>query len=446
MADRLNLLRGHLHAERLPVSSDRSSESALHSNPTAGIRMGGGVDVKEIMRRVQAWQKYVDTVVPKKIAQIKAEKRANANVSQEPWAQQSYDVVVLGFGGAGAAAALDAADNGKRVLLVDRFEGGGSTRRSGGIYYAGGGTRAQKEAGVEDSVENMFKYIKYENDGAVDEDTVRAFCEQSPETFKWLEERVGVSFRNEEGETVYYAKKTSYPPSTATLYQSGNESAAPYNGIATPAARGNRPFGDYLTGNVFFGAFEKAVEAHENITVRANAPALKLQMEGGRCTGVTLRCVPASSDWRDVESMHNMLHEIGSGSAMFSGRHIDRLCREREEELLNEFGENVTVNPTNGVIIACGGFYFNEELIDKYAPKYNGFMPLGNLGDDGSGIRLALDVGAQLDRMDRCSAWKFINPPYSFVRGLLINSKGDRVGNEDVYGYVVIDISFGVLL
>lgn len=392
------------------------------------------MDIKEIVRRVKAWRKYVDSVVPQKIARIRAESRASPNVHLEPWAQQDYDVVVLGFGGAGAAAALDAADNGKRVLLVDRFEGGGSTRRSGGIYYAGGGTRAQKEAGVEDSVDNMFEYIRYENGGAVEDATVKAFCEQSPETFRWLEERVGISFSNEQGRTVYYAKKTSYPPSSATLYQSGNESAAPYNQVANPAARGNRPFGDYLTGNVFFGGLEKAVEEHENITVRVNAPAVKLHVEGSRCFGVTLRCIPASDAWRDVDSMHNMLHEIGSGSAMFSGREIDRMCRKRETELLEAFGQDITVEPKNGVIIACGGFYFNEELVNEYAPKYNGFMPLGNLGDDGSGIKLALDVGAQLDRMDRCSAWKFINPPYSFVRGLLINSTGERVGNEDVYG------------
>eukprot|EP00511_Aplanochytrium_stocchinoi_P007341 CAMPEP_0204827032 /NCGR_PEP_ID=MMETSP1346-20131115/4598_1 /ASSEMBLY_ACC=CAM_ASM_000771 /TAXON_ID=215587 /ORGANISM="Aplanochytrium stocchinoi, Strain GSBS06" /LENGTH=319 /DNA_ID=CAMNT_0051955317 /DNA_START=81 /DNA_END=1040 /DNA_ORIENTATION=+ len=129
-----------------------------------------------------------------------------------------------------------------------------------------------------------------------------------------------------------------------------------------------------------------------------------------------------------------MLHEIGSGSAMFGGRNIDEGCRQRENELLDSFGIDVVIRAKKGVIIACGGYYFNQEMINKYAPKYNGFMPLGNLGDDGSGIKLAQAVGAKLDRMDRCSAWKFINPPYSFVRGILTNSNGERVGNEDVYG------------
>ena len=79
----------------------------------------------------------------------------------------SFDVVVVGFGGAGAAAAIEAADNGARVLALDLSIGGGATRLSGGIVYAGGGTSVQKGAGVEDTVENMFNYIKQEAQGVV---------------------------------------------------------------------------------------------------------------------------------------------------------------------------------------------------------------------------------------------------------------------------------------
>ena len=60
----------------------------------------------------------------------------------------SADVVIVGFGGAGAAAAVDAAEQKQDVLVLERFNGGGSTRISGGIYYAGGGTNIQREAGL----------------------------------------------------------------------------------------------------------------------------------------------------------------------------------------------------------------------------------------------------------------------------------------------------------
>ncbi len=50
---------------------------------------------------------------------------------------ETFDVVVCGFGGAGACAAIEAADEGARVLVLERFEGGGATRKSGGVIYAG---------------------------------------------------------------------------------------------------------------------------------------------------------------------------------------------------------------------------------------------------------------------------------------------------------------------
>ena len=48
------------------------------------------------------------------------------------------DVVVVGFGGAGAVTALEASDRGARVLVLERFQGGGATTISGGVLYAGG--------------------------------------------------------------------------------------------------------------------------------------------------------------------------------------------------------------------------------------------------------------------------------------------------------------------
>ncbi|MGT2510866.1 FAD-dependent oxidoreductase [Cupriavidus basilensis] len=47
------------------------------------------------------------------------------------------DTVVVGFGAAGACAALEAAEAGLRVIVADRFDGGGASIRSGGVVYAG---------------------------------------------------------------------------------------------------------------------------------------------------------------------------------------------------------------------------------------------------------------------------------------------------------------------
>ena len=70
--------------------------------------------------------------------------------------------VVVGFGGAGACAALEAAKNGAAVIALDRFQGGGATAASGAIIYAGGGTPYHKAAGFDDRPKEMYQYSKLE--------------------------------------------------------------------------------------------------------------------------------------------------------------------------------------------------------------------------------------------------------------------------------------------
>src|SRR5690606_7152816 len=93
------------------------------------------------------------------------------------------DLVVAGYGGAGAVAALEGHEQGLDVLVFDRLMGGGATNISGGIYYAGGGTAIQKQAGFEDTPENMFNYLKQEVQGAVKDETLKKFCDDSVENF-----------------------------------------------------------------------------------------------------------------------------------------------------------------------------------------------------------------------------------------------------------------------
>ena len=53
--------------------------------------------------------------------------KANGDV----WDREA-DVIVVGFGGAGACAALEARTEGADVLVLDRFHGGGATAISAG--------------------------------------------------------------------------------------------------------------------------------------------------------------------------------------------------------------------------------------------------------------------------------------------------------------------------
>ena len=155
---------------------------------------------------------------------------------------EDWDLVVIGLGAAGVCAAIEAAEAGLKVAALDRFEGGGATAISGGVVYAGGGTSVQVEAGVEDTPEAMFDYLKLETQGVVSDETLKRFCQASPQMIEWLQAR-GVPF-----EASLCPKKTSYPSNDYYLYYSGNEAFAPYSEHATPAPRGHRAIGKGLPG------------------------------------------------------------------------------------------------------------------------------------------------------------------------------------------------------
>ena len=88
------------------------------------------------------------------------------------------DLLVVGWGAAGACAALEAHAQGVDVLIADRFCGGGASAKSGGVVYAGGGTRQQVAAGFHDTPQAMFEYLKHETAGVVSDATLKRHYRQ----------------------------------------------------------------------------------------------------------------------------------------------------------------------------------------------------------------------------------------------------------------------------
>ena len=148
--------------------------------------------------------------------------------------EDAADVVIVGFGGAGAAAAIQAREEGASVLALERFQGGGATMLSGGVVYSGGGTRQQREAGIQDDPDNMFRYLKLETQGCVSDTLLREFCEGSAADLEWLEKH-GLEFPGNAA-----PEKTSYPLNPYFLYYSGNEGTPVAMDEAEPAPRGHR--------------------------------------------------------------------------------------------------------------------------------------------------------------------------------------------------------------
>ncbi|EUA64441.1 FAD binding domain protein [Mycobacteroides abscessus 1948] len=149
----------------------------------------------------------------------------------------SADVIIVGYGVAGASAALAALERGASVIILERFDGGGASAISGGIYYAGGGTNIQRDAGVEDTPELMLEYLRLEVGDAVKPETLQKFVDGSVDTLNWLQ-GYGVPF---EGSLAPF--KTSYPTDDYYLYFSGSESSGMARAATPPRQRGHRAFG-----------------------------------------------------------------------------------------------------------------------------------------------------------------------------------------------------------
>lgn len=356
-----------------------------------------------------------------------------------PERRTAADAVIVGFGLAGGCCALEAAaaaratrsGEQKRILVLDRFDGGGASIRSGGVIYAGGGTAHQQIHGVKDSPEQMEAYLRAElgQDMGVSEAELHDFCTKSIDNLSFLE-KLGANFS---GELCKY--KTSYPTDKFTLYFSGSESAAPFKDITPPVPRGHRAAGDYLTGHNVFESVRTAVMQDPAIKVHIQTSVEKLIVDDDKRV-VGVRATTVSGSNKLVRGLHHVLMTLSS--TPFPANLATPVVRWLE----TSFGENIEIWVTQGVVLCAGGYNFSSAMLDKHSPAYKGCGPLGpigTVGDNGRGIMLGEQAGGATKLMHRCSGWKFINPPPAFLRGVLVTGEGNRMGNEDVYGARLVD-------
>ena len=96
------------------------------------------------------------------------------------------DLLVVGGGAAGFAAALEAAERGAEVLVLEKLsETGGSSAMSGGCL-AFAGTDMQREQGIEDSAALLASDLKQLGGGAADDTLITAYADHQLETYEWL--------------------------------------------------------------------------------------------------------------------------------------------------------------------------------------------------------------------------------------------------------------------
>ncbi|OBF53526.1 FAD-dependent oxidoreductase [Mycolicibacterium monacense] len=297
------------------------------------------------------------------------------------------DVVIAGYGVAGASAAVEAAHAGAEVLVLERTGSwGGAASMAGGFIYLGGGTAIQKACGFEDSVENMAAFLNAAMGPGADSRRIADYCEGSLAHFDWLVE-CGVPFKAE-----FFGEPGWEPMGDQGLMYSGGENSYPFNTIATPAPRGhvpqmaNKKQGESSAGYMLMKPLvETATAAGARALYDVRVQRLVVESDG-RVTGICAR----------------------------------------------QYGTEVTIRARRGVVLATGSFAYNDAMVAQYAPRIAGRPAASIEQHDGQAIRMAQALGADLAHMDATEVAIFIDPQ-QLVRGVLVNDRGQRFVAEDTY-------------
>jgi succinate dehydrogenase/fumarate reductase flavoprotein subunit len=255
------------------------------------------------------------------------------------------EVIVVGFGAAGASVAIEAARAGANVTLCEATSGnGGTSALSGGEIYlgGGGGTPIQRAAGFDDRTEDLYKYLLMAGGPNVDEAKVRLYADGSLAHYEWLTAQ-GVEYRNS-----YIAERTIEPSTDDCLIWSGSEEAWPFVNEARPAPRGHCPkFVGMGGGRYVMDVLARRV-VELGVDVRYDHRALALVTD-------------------DAHRVHGLILRAG--------------------------GETLFARARKGVVLCTGGFVMNREMVRRHAPwMLRSNFPIGTV-DDGSGIRLGVSAG-----------------------------------------------------
>ena len=185
---------------------------------------------------------------------LDAHKRAAAEDGAKEEKTLETEIVIVGAGGAGMAAAIMAHQAGKQFVILEKmpYVGGNTTKATGGMNAAE--THYQKEQGIEDSVELFISDTMTGGHNLNDPELVRTLAEKSAGAIEWLDS-IGADL-----------PKISFSGGAST-----NRIHAPADGSAV---------GNYLVDKFSEKLTELGVE------VMLNTKATELIVEDGRIAGV----------------------------------------------------------------------------------------------------------------------------------------------------------------
>jgi len=338
-----------------------------------------------------------------------------------------YDVIVVGSGAAGLTAAILASDNGARVVVLERTgKIGGATAVSGGALWIPLND-AMAEAGLADSRDEAVAYCQRMAAGKADDDLIATFVDTGHVMLRYLAGRTPVAFT----------------PWTIPDYHMELEGARP-RGRSVEAA--------------LFDASELGVwrDRLKDAPIR---PPLTLQETIFQHQGhIRPQNLP-----RDLIDEREATGRVAGGRALV-GRLL-KACLDRDVvfevetralALVREGarvtgvratgdGRDFAVAGHRGVVLASGGFEWNDDLKHRFlpGPVTHQNSPPANEGD---GLIMAAEAGAALGNMtevwgspsasvpgetyDGRPLHRIIVPERLCPHTILVNRAGRRFANE----------------
>ena len=318
------------------------------------------------------------------------------------------DVAVIGSGGAGLSAALTASTQGSAVVVLDKAEVfGGTTALSGSGTWI---PRHHYQAliGAEDSREEVLDYLRSNApDGwhNVEDPLWVSFVDHAPEMLKFLEANSPLRFAPCREPDPYaeapggkaFGRMVSPRPLSPSLL-----------GSLRKRLRGPQ-FSPWLN---YEEILDTSLYTMPKRGLLRFAPRLlyriltnKRVMGNALVIGLLKGCLDQGCElWAGCRA-----HKLIQHDGRITGVEIDR-------------GDGgLELQTRKGVVLASGGFEWNPEMMARYFPDY----PLEWTGspstNTGDGQRMAVEVGAKLDRMDQALIYGTTPQMYEgYVRGVPI--------------------------
>ena len=318
------------------------------------------------------------------------------------------DIIIVGAGGAGMTAAIAAKDLGKNVIIVESqaMVGGNSIRSTGGLNAAETSYQNENKFNEEAGLEKTLKNAKEKYASHRDIQELVATVEKQYEDYKKnpvgyfdsvelmeLDTMVGGSGTNNFSLVKTLCENAKYAIEWLSSKGINLTSVASFGGASVK--RIHRPLNDEgkvaSVGSFVIPRLEKIL-TDNGIGVVLNTTADKLIMKDGKVAGV---------------------HAVNK-----DGVEIDFLG--------------------DAVILTTGGFGANLTMVESYKPELKGFMTTNAPGVNGSGIKMAEEIGAATVDMDKIQIHPTVEANTSALiteglRGdgaILINANGERFVDE----------------